>query len=116
MRKIRVLTEKKLESIIAKKAIDLGYLTFKFTSPSNRGVPDRIFINKNGETFYIEFKSPSGRVTTLQKTIFLKFIARNTYIYVVNDIQKGISILENNQKKIKDNSTFGSLYESKIIT
>ena len=57
MRKVRVLTERKIESKISKKAIDLGYLTYKFTSPSNRGVPDRIFINKKGEIFFIEFKS-----------------------------------------------------------
>ena len=42
MRKVRVLTERKIESKISKKAIDLGYLTYKFTSPSNRGVPNRL--------------------------------------------------------------------------
>ena len=44
--------EKKV-SIYAKK---LGFTTYKFTSPSSRGVPDRIYI-KNGITFFIEFKA-----------------------------------------------------------
>jgi hypothetical protein len=115
MRKVRVLTERKIESKIAKKAIDLGYLTYKFTSPSNRGVPDRIFINKKGGIFFIEFKSLSGKVTPLQRTVFSKLIHRNTPIYLVNDIQRGVDILNNNLNGILDTDFYEPLYEPKNI-
>ena len=51
------MLEKQIESKVVKKAKELGFLTYKFSSPSNRGVPDRIFISPYGEVFFIEFKS-----------------------------------------------------------
>ena len=48
------------ERDIEKKACDLakaaGWLVFKFVSPSQRGVPDRIFI-RQGRIVFIEFKA-----------------------------------------------------------
>lgn len=57
--------EKKLE----KRCTDLsrvhGWWTRKFSSPSNRGVPDRIFL-KEGRVVWIEFKVPGNEPTPLQ--------------------------------------------------
>ena len=50
------MLEKNLEAKIIKIAKKLGYLTYKFTSPSNKGVPDRIFISPYGHVFFMEFK------------------------------------------------------------
>lgn len=111
MKKDKVLTERRIESIITKKAVELGFLTYKFTSPSNRGVPDRIFINKTGQIFFIEFKSLSGKVTSLQRMVFSKLIHRGISIYLVNNIQRGVDILNSNLNKIKDTSIYDSLYE-----
>ncbi len=111
MKKNRVLTERRIESTIAKKAIELGFLTYKFTSPSNRGVPDRIFINKTGQIFFIEFKSLSGKVTSLQRKVFIGLINRGVAVYLVNNIQRGIDILNSNINKIKDTNIYDPLYE-----
>lgn len=111
MKKNRILTERYIESTIAKKAVELGFLTYKFTSPSNRGVPDRIFINKTGQIFFIEFKSLSGKVTSLQRMVFSKLIHRGISIYLVNNIQRGIDILNSNINKIKDITIYDPLYE-----
>lgn len=110
MKRNRVLSEKRIESSVAKKAIELGYLTYKFISPANRGVPDRLFINKSGEIFFIEFKSLSGRVSLLQRKVFSKFIERRAYVYLVNDIQSGIDILNNNIIRVSDPAIYESLY------
>jgi hypothetical protein len=110
MKKNRVLSERRIESSVAKKAVELGYLTYKFTSPSNRGVPDRIFINKKGDIFFIEFKSLSGKVSPLQKMVFSKLLARKAVVYLVNNIQSGVDILKNNIDKISGTATFESLY------
>ena len=64
-----MVKEKQIESKVVKKAKELGFLTYKFSSPSNRGVPDRIFITPHGEVFFIEFKSEKGKLSQLQKKV-----------------------------------------------
>jgi hypothetical protein len=64
-----MMLEKDLEKKIVNKAKQLGFLSYKFVSPSQRGVPDRIFISKNGKVFFIEFKSPKRKITPVQKEL-----------------------------------------------
>lgn len=58
--------EKKLERRCCDLAKTHGWWTRKFSSPSNRGVPDRLFI-KNGAVVFIEFKAPGNVPTKLQE-------------------------------------------------
>ncbi len=58
--------EKKLEKRCCDVARAHGWYTRKFSSPSNRGVPDRIFV-KDGDVVFIEFKAPGNEPTRLQE-------------------------------------------------
>jgi hypothetical protein len=58
--------EKKLEKRATDVAKANGWYTRKFSSPSNRGVPDRIFI-KECIVWFIEFKAPGNTPTKLQE-------------------------------------------------
>lgn len=93
------MTEKQLEKAIREKATALGYLTYKFTSPSNAGVPDRIFINKHGYIFFIEFKSKTGKLTSLQKKVHEDFGNRRVSVYVIDDFIVGVRILKSLEDK-----------------
>jgi len=64
-RKQIVGLEKKLEKRCCDVAKAHGWWTRKFSSPSNRGVPDRIFV-KDSEIKFIEFKAPGNKPTKLQ--------------------------------------------------
>lgn len=88
------MTEKQLEKAIKEKATELGYLTYKFTSPSNRGVPDRIFINQHGYIFFIEFKTKVEKLTILQKRVHEDFGKRRVNVYVIDDFIIGVRILK----------------------
>ncbi len=55
--------EKKLAILVRK----LGGLCFKFVSPGNPGVPDRIIINTKGQTIYVELKTKIGVLSKRQK-------------------------------------------------
>lgn len=57
--------ENDIEKRLIKKVKDLGGLSFKFTSPSTKGVPDRIVIF-NGQTHFVELKRPNGAPRALQ--------------------------------------------------
>tara|TARA_R110000868_G_C10774603_1_gene754997 strand:- start:6 stop:452 length:447 start_codon:yes stop_codon:yes gene_type:complete len=63
--------ERLLEQRAVNYAIKHGIYTRKFTSPSNRAVPDRVFI-ANGNTLFLEFKAYGKRPTEAQlKEIYL---------------------------------------------
>lgn len=42
-------------------------IAIKFTSPGNRGVPDRLVILPRGRTLYVELKAPGKKLDPLQK-------------------------------------------------
>ena len=58
--------EKKIEKRCTDIAKANGWYTRKWSSPSSRGVPDRIFI-KDGLVWFIEFKAPGNTPTKLQQ-------------------------------------------------
>lgn len=89
------LTERQLEKVIKDTALKLGYLTYKFTSPSNCGVPDRIFINPHGYVFFIEFKSKVGKVTALQSKVFEDLAKNKVDVFIMNDIEQTTRLLKN---------------------
>lgn len=62
------MLEKNLEKRFREGCKKIGALTFKFVSPAQRGVPDRIVIH-NGKVCFVELKTYNGRLTELQKMI-----------------------------------------------
>jgi hypothetical protein len=60
------LTESQIERKVCKWAKEKGILSYKFVSPQNSGVPDRMFIGPSGHVVFIEFKKPGGKLSALQ--------------------------------------------------
>ena len=58
------------ESAIEKKLLEgvrrLGFRAYKFISPGNDGVPDRIVMGR-GKTIFVELKTDVGRPSPIQK-------------------------------------------------
>ncbi len=69
----------------------------KFSSPSNRGVPDFILmrgvLGKYYEVRFIEFKSEKGRVSKLQKKIINLIRKLNITVHIVRSIDEGKDII-----------------------
>ena len=64
------MLEKEIEKKIVNYAKSKNFLAYKFTSPSNRSVPDRLFISPTGNIFFIEFKRKGKIPTKLQESTF----------------------------------------------
>ncbi len=60
----------------------VGGVTFKFRSPSQRGVADRIVCLPNGTTWFVELKTENGRLSPLQK-VFASVMAQTNQKYKV---------------------------------
>ena len=55
--------------------------------------PDRIFFNKEGKVFFIEFKSAKGKLSKLQEKKISELITYKQDVFVVNSEELGIEIL-----------------------
>jgi hypothetical protein len=62
------MREAELEDILVKEIRNAGGRTYKWISPGNSGVPDRIVFLPNGRVIFVELKADSGIVSGLQKT------------------------------------------------
>lgn len=61
------MRESSIETRLVRMVRDRGGLCFKFVSPGNPGVPDRIVITPTGRTVYVELKTEVGRLAAIQK-------------------------------------------------
>ena len=61
------MRESSIETHLVRMVRDRGGLCFKFVSPGNPGVPDRIVITPAGRTVYVELKTEVGRLAAIQK-------------------------------------------------
>ena len=61
------MKESQIEKYLVRKVREKGGLCYKFTSPGNPGVPDRIVITPDGRTIYVELKTDIGRLANIQK-------------------------------------------------
>lgn len=60
------MREKDIEKILVLEVKKLGGRAYKWTSPGNDGVPDRIVIFPNRAPVFVELKTEKGRLTPLQ--------------------------------------------------
>jgi hypothetical protein len=58
--------EKTIEAYLVKRVKAMGGQCYKFVSPQNRGVCDRIVVLP-GRVVFVEVKQPKGKLTELQK-------------------------------------------------
>lgn len=60
------MREREIEGRLRDGVKKLGGLCYKFVSPGNRGVPDRIIILPGGVVYFVELKTEVGRLSKLQ--------------------------------------------------
>lgn len=59
-------SEKQVEQYMRREVLKHGGLFYKFVSPGNPGVPDRIVITPTGEVIFVELKTEAGRLSPVQ--------------------------------------------------
>ena len=60
------MLEREIEAYLRKRVKEAGGIAYKFVSPTNRGVADRVVCLPNGQTWFVELKSSVGKLTPLQ--------------------------------------------------
>ncbi len=77
------MIEKQIESYLVKQIGRLYGLCFKFTSPSNAGVPDRLCLI-NGRAFFVELKAPGKKPRALQRSVAKVIRDRGIKVYCIS--------------------------------
>lgn len=83
------MTEKDIEGKVCDFAVRQGCYVRKFASPARRGVPDRLFITPLGRVFFIEFKTPKGGTTPLQRREIAEIRDRGVTVFIIDNVQGG---------------------------
>ena len=60
------MLEKEIEKRLCDGVKKLGGYAYKFTSPGNDGVPDRMVIMPGGDITFVELKTDTGKLSKLQ--------------------------------------------------
>jgi hypothetical protein len=61
-----VTSERTVERALVAAVTAAGGVAYKFTSPSRRGVPDRLIVLPGNRIFFAEVKGDGGRLAPLQ--------------------------------------------------
>lgn len=60
------ISEAKIEAWLNEQIRAMGGISYKFTSPGNPGVPDRIYLLPGGTVWFVELKTEIGRLARIQ--------------------------------------------------
>ena len=86
--------ESEIEAHVSAYAKSVGVLSYKFVCPSNRGVPDRIYLYR-GHTLFIEFKRTGRRtLDPLQEEVRKRFLEQGFKVPICNDKDKGKRLID----------------------
>lgn len=91
-------TEAQVEKAICTKAKAIGWKVFKFSSPNNCGVADRLFI-RNGVTLFIEVKAPRKRPTLLQEKFLRDMRKEKTPAFWTDEVDAALYYLRRLKSK-----------------
>ena len=78
------MLEKEIENYLAKEIKKVGGLCYKFVSPGNAGVPDRLCILNNGRVFFAELKAPGKKPRPSQSKQILRMRQCGQTVYVID--------------------------------
>ena len=88
------MKESTIEARLAREVKKRGGLCYKFTSPGNPGVPDRIVILPGGTTVYVELKTEIGRLAKIQKWQIEELRKRGVDVRVLKGMDQVTNFLE----------------------
>lgn len=87
------MKESTIEARLVREVRKRGGLCYKFVSPGNPGVPDRIAILPGGRTVYIELKTEIGRLAKVQQWQLEEIRSRGAEVRVLKGMDQVMEFL-----------------------
>lgn len=93
------MLEKDIEKFLVKEVKKLGGLCYKWVSPGNAGVPDRIVLLPHRPVMFVELKTDRGKLSRLQEIQIKKLKAITEHVYVLRGLEEVRDFIESCKKK-----------------
>lgn len=87
------MREKDIDQKLRQAIKEMGGRAYKFISPGNIGVPDRMVCLPGGRLIFVELKTESGRLTPVQQAQigYLKNLGQDVRVlYGIEDVERFI--------------------------
>ena len=88
------MRESSIESYLVRKVKEHGGLCYKFVSPGNPGVPDRIILLPGGRIAFAELKAPGRSLRPLQRRRRTQLQALGFRVYVIDNQEQIGGVLD----------------------
>lgn len=82
------MLEKNIEKFLVREVKKLGGLCYKWVSPGNAGVPDRIVLLPDRPALFVELKTEKGEPSKLQKVQIKKLRNLNAPVYILYGLEE----------------------------
>ena len=79
-----VIRENQVERHFKREVERHGAVVWKFVSPNQSGVPDRVVLMPTGEAVFAEIKAPGKKPRPLQQAVFQKMERMNFHVWVID--------------------------------
>ncbi len=88
------MLEKSVEKFIRDGVKRLGGVAYKFTSPGNVGVPDRLILFPGGRIVFVEVKAEGGKLSVMQERQIRRIRSLGFPVAVVEGISEAKIFLD----------------------
>lgn len=88
------MLEKDIERKLVSEVKKMGGRAYKWVSPGNDGVPDRIVILPGMHPVFVELKTESGKLSALQRTQIRRLLDMGQDVRVLKGIREVEQFLE----------------------
>lgn len=96
------MREKDIEKILVNEVRKLGGRAYKWVSPGNDGVPDRIVILPGRPPVFVELKTETGKLSALQEVQIDRIKTLGQDVRVLCGLQEVKEFLEESEMKSHD--------------
>jgi len=95
------MLERDIEKYLVRRVVWLKGKAYKFSSPSNRSVPDRLCCLPNGNIKFVECKATGKKPTPLQAKTIKYLRSLGNEVFVVDSTEKVDMLISMWLKEIK---------------
>lgn len=89
------MRESEVEETLREEVKKAGGKAYKWVSPGNSGVPDRIVVLPNEAPIFVELKAEGGRLSKIQEVQINRLVRMGQRVYVVTGLDGLEAFFEN---------------------